>query len=157
MWVFLVFGYFAIALVGHWILCNRVSSGSIFSKFLWVGGLVGLVLSAHTVFRYGIEEETFAIILVYAFLAEFYIFFFSMISGSISVSLLLALEGGSSTRNNLGKVYAGSDMVLRRLKKLYETGLLMKEGAAYIVTAKGQRILELFCWLRVVFRQKEDE
>ena len=95
--------------------------------------------------------EAAAAVLLYALACELYIFLFSMVSSSISVSLLLALQGHREAAADLQALYPKAGMVSRRLEKLASSGLLVKIDGCYEIDDKGRRLIAVFRQMRKFF------
>jgi hypothetical protein len=143
--------YFLAAIALHAALCRLVRRGGAFAKFLLAGSAGGLALSFHAFSRRQVDVETAAGILVYALACEFYIFLFSMVSSSISVSLLLILGAHRPVLADVETLYSSHGMVTRRLEKLVASGLLSQGDAGYRVTEKGWRLIRILGRLRIFF------
>jgi hypothetical protein len=148
MWILQTVAFFLLAIGVHVILCRLVRPEAALENFLFVGTLAGAALAVRV---YGSGVETVASLLVYAFACEFYIFLFSMVSSSISVSLLLTLRPGRVTDDQLPVLYSSSGMISRRLEKLVAAGLLSQNDGKHLITDKGQRLIGTFYRLRSFF------
>ena len=135
--------YLVAALVFHVCLCHLVRRGGAFSKFLLAGGTGGLALALHAFLRSKVDAEVAAGLLVYALACEFYIFLFSMVSSSISVSLLFILGTNHVTPRDLETFYSSRGMIVRRVEKLVTSGLLSQNETRYTITKKGRRLVHL--------------
>jgi hypothetical protein len=124
------------------------------ARFLLVGGTVGCVMVACLMTTYGLSVEFWAGMLVYAFACELYIFLGTLVDSSVSVSLLLSLRHGSSSRAELDRRSSGRAMVASRLEKLCENGLLERAGDRYTVTRRARWLLALFRALRFFFHRR---
>jgi len=120
-------------------------------KFLLAGGAVGAGLLAHV----GAQEfdaiEALASVLLFALACELYMFLFSVVSGSITVSILLALDRCCAPANDLEALYPSHGMVSRRLEKLVSSGLLAEQDTGYLITSEGRRLIATFGRLRRFF------
>jgi hypothetical protein len=124
------------------------------TRFMLVGGMVGCVMVACLTRTYGLSVEFWAGMLVYAFACELYIFLGTLVDGSVSVSLLLALRRGSSSRAELDRLSSGRAMVASRLEKLCASGLLGRAADSYSVTRRAHWLLLLFRALRFFFHRR---
>jgi hypothetical protein len=143
--------YWVAALGFHVILCHLVRRGGAFAKFLLAGGTGGLALALHAFLRSKVDAEVAAGLLVYALACEFYIFLFSMVSSSISVSLLLILGTNQVTSTDLETLYSSHGMIVRRMEKLVTSGLLSQNERGYTITEKGQRLVRVLDRLGTFF------
>ena len=147
-----VFMYFAVAVAGHAVLCRTRFVGNIVTKFLAVGGLLGVALIGHNVFVQGLGVETWPAVLAYGFGCELYIFLFTLVGSSVSASLLLTLGTGTLPQTEIDKLYSNTYMVERRIDNLLAAGLLGVTRSGYLVTAKGQSLLAVFRTLHRFFK-----
>ena len=151
MWILIMVLYVVLALCGHFLLCHFLLRGGIFSKFVISFLFVGIMLVVHFLMLFGLDGRFLGVIFIYGFLSELYIFLFSMISSSISVSLLLMLENKNCTSRDINETYSSEGMVLRRLDKMCYAGLLIKVDSFYAVTSKGKILLKIYYCLRKHF------
>ena len=147
--------YLIAALGFHVLLCHLVHRGGAFAKFLLAGGAGGLAFALHAFLRSKADAEVAAGLLVYALACEFYIFLFSMVSSSISVSLLLILGTNQVTPQvtptDLETLYSSHGMIVRRMAKLVTSGLLSQSERGYTITEKGRRLVQLLGRLGTFF------
>ena len=78
-----------------------------------------------------------------------------MVSGSISVSLLLTLRNGPVKVEGLRALYSSKGMISRRLEKLTGAGLLEHSHGGYTITGKGRRLVAAFHRLLMFFNHGE--
>jgi hypothetical protein len=151
MWIVqsLIFLFSAIGL--HAVICRLPMHRAPLRNFLIVGALGGAALAVRLHAEFGSDVETAASLLMYAFTCELYIFLFSMVSSSISVSLLLTLRLGGVANDHLAVQYSSSGMISRRVDKLVAAGLLSQIDDRHILTDKGRRLIRTFSRLRVFF------
>ena len=142
------------AVAGQFLAAHvRIGRGFV-ARFLLLGGSVGCVMVACLARTYGLSVEFWAGVLVYAFACELYIFLGTLVDSSVSVSLLLALRRGSSSRAELDRQSSDPAMVTSRLEKLCEHGLLGRAGDGYTVTRRARRLLLVFRVLRSFFHRR---
>jgi len=151
MWVLQPIVFLVLVIGFHAVLCRLVPRVGALGNFLLVGTLAGAALTVRAHAEYGRGVEALASILIYAFACEFYIFLFSMVSSSISVSLLLTFRPGNIVGDQLPLLYSSSGMISRRLEKLVAAGLLSQNGGIYVTTDKGRRLIRTFYRLRGFF------
>ncbi len=151
MWLVTAYGYFAFALVLHSVLVRVFHRRGAFFNFLIAGSLSGAVLLAQLATR-SFDHAAVATLLLYALGCELYIFLFSMVSTSVSVSILLSLGAHSITEPELQRVYSSRDMVAHRLERLVTGGFLAPSpDGGYRITSSGQRFIARFRYLRAFF------
>ena len=125
------------------------------SRFVASGAPIGLGLMVYLLWRGYLPIEVIAALLCYALACELYIFVFTMISSSVSVSLLLRLRDGKADWHQLDAQYSDSAMVGARLTKLLANGLIRQTPQGYAVTPRGQALTATFDRLRRFFRLTE--
>jgi hypothetical protein len=101
---------------------------------------------------HGFALRLWADVLAYGFLFELYIFFFTLVSTSVSVSLLLKLEKGGLSEEAIESLYSSRGMVAVRFEKLVRAGFLKREAGRYGLSAKARVVLLGFRALRFFFR-----
>jgi len=154
--VWLVSAVFALmgAVIGQVVVARLHFGGGFVARFLLVGGAAGLVMAGSLVRAYGWGVEFWAGVFVYAFACELYVFLVTLVDSSISVSLLLLLRRGSSSRAEIERRSSSRVMVTSRLEKLCVNGLLRRAGSSYALTRRGLRLVVLFRALRVFFHRR---
>jgi hypothetical protein len=152
MWAALALGYLLAAIALFAALSRLRLPGNLLLKFLCVGSLGGLGLAAHGLVAFGPGTKTLAALLLYACACELYVFLFTMVSSSVSASLLIALRQGSLTEAQIADGYSDQYMVDNRIAKLIRAGLLARDDAGFLLTAKGRLVVSRFAALRRFFR-----
>jgi hypothetical protein len=120
-------------------------------RFLLVGAPLGLALVAFALTRFGFTHEAFAAILLYAMLCELYMFCFTLVISSVSVTMMILLRQGPVENSKLLAVYEPDEMVQLRVGRLIKTGLLRQDGKHLLVTEKGAKLHRIFFQLRRFF------
>jgi hypothetical protein len=153
MWLVLVGVAFVVAILGHAGLSRwtRLRLNMV-GRFVVVGAPVGLGLLLILVWQGRLGIELLAGLLAYALICELYIFVFTMISSSVSVSLLLKLRQGRADRRQLDTEYSDAAMVDGRLTKLQANGLIAAVPDGYAVTPRGDGLVASFERLQRFFR-----
>src|SRR5262245_15872226 len=101
MWIGAPAAALALAVAAHAALCRaRLAMNSV-ARFLVAGTVVGLALCVLMLAKFGFSVETAAGIAAYAAACELYIFLFTLVGGSISVSLLIRLLNGPMSANDI--------------------------------------------------------
>jgi hypothetical protein len=154
MWALAAIVAFAIAVVVHAALGRLPNVKlNVVSRFLAPGVPVGLALLIVLLARATPPIELVAALLCYALACELYIFTYTMVSSSVTVSLLLRLRHGPADWHQLDADYSDATMVDGRLTKLVANGLIVStppEG--YLPTARGEALVTSFDRLRRFFR-----
>src|SRR5262245_54257590 len=138
MWIAGVFLGLVVAVVGHAALCRTSLPLNVVTRFLIVGGVVGICLVWWLIGRYGAAApETWAAALVYAFCCELYIFLFTFAMSSITANLLGRLSQSGMTDADIEQLYDSRHMVTTRLDRLVAVGLIQESSTGLCLTARG--------------------
>ena len=153
MWIVLAAVAIAAAIGGHAML-SRVAGLALnmVTRFVVAGVPIGIALMLGLVWRGNSGLQVLAGLLFYALACEIYIFVFTMISSSVSVSLLLRLRGGPANWAQLDSAYNDAAMVDGRMAKLVANDLVTSTQSGYVVTSRGEALVTNFVRLRRFFR-----
>jgi hypothetical protein len=151
MWILLPLGCFGLAVFLHGIAMRLPLRIDPVRRFLMVGVPIGAALVAFSLATLGLTIHAFAAILLYAFLCELYMFFFTLVISSVSVTMLIMLRRGAVEVSALTSTYDPRGMVKLRLDRLIKNGLIGREGDRLIVTSKGMWLHRVFGALRRFF------
>jgi hypothetical protein len=121
-------------------------------RFLLVGMLVGGGLLTFSALTFGCSIQALAQVALYAFLCELYIFCFTLVLSSVSVTMLILLRGGPVSVSALTTKYDPQGMVDLRLERLVQQGLIVERGGHFAVTPVGMRLHRAFAALQRFFR-----
>jgi hypothetical protein len=134
----------AAAVALHAVLSRLQPRGNRVAQFLACGacGAVLLVLKLNSAPELGRLAST-ACFATYAFLCELYLFVFTMVTSSVSVSLLF---GGSAE-----SLAPAGDMVVKRVERMVGAGLVEREQGSLRLTGRGRLLARVFGSLRRVF------
>lgn len=143
---------FIMAILLHGFICHVIKIGTTVTKFLFVGCAIGIFIIWYNFKVYGFNLEFFAVVLTYGFLCELYIFLFTFIASSISVSILTRLNAGENDFNVLSNNYSGKVMVANRIRRLEELSMLFTQDNALQISKKGECLVINFNRLRNFFR-----
>jgi hypothetical protein len=153
MWLFFVLCCFVGCLILFSLICRLPVPGNTVFKFVGAGATSGLALVLLVVAKYGLSIEFIAAISLYSVLCELYIFLFTFVGSSVSISLLLALwKQKRMSDMEIQRLYVSDSPVAERLQKLESVGLLKKTESGHILTKKGLRFVRTFRALRLFFR-----
>lgn len=152
MWLIASIISIALALFLHAAICRLPRPGNTVVRFFIVGSVVGCALILILALSYGFSPQLMAGTLVYAFLCEFYIFFFTLTISSVSANLLLNLSYGGMTQQQIDRKYDSSLMVTQRIDRMIATGLIKETGQGISLTARGRRLIGFLECLRQFFR-----
>jgi len=152
MWLMLTLSCFVIALFAHAVLCRMSLRIDFVAKSLLVGVPAGMALGIALVADCGIDIRTVSGLVLYAFLFELYIFFFTLVSTSVSVSLLIKLHDGSLDAGEIASLYSSNTMVEGRFEKMLGVKLITCSEGGYSVTRKARCLLTVYRTIRYFFR-----
>ena len=152
MWFFRCLAMFGLAVILHAGLCRSLFRQNILTKFICAGILPGLLLIAWEGAVDQASLSRWAAALLYAFLCELYIFIFASIQTSVSLSLLMVLDGKQMTTEDIDHRFSGARMVRMRLEGLVREGFLAEEaGGRYVVTNRGKKFARVFRFFQDFF------
>jgi len=154
-WLLHIVLAFGVAVLAHALFVRLAPNSNRLFSFLAIGTLVGLRALAYIARHFSIvSAETLAAALVYAFLCELYIFFFSSSLTSISMNILIRLLSKPIPTKELEQDYSGEAMVRIRIERLLSTNMLQIVNPESIptLTARGQGFLDSIGKLRKFFR-----
>jgi hypothetical protein len=126
----------AIAVALHGVISRLRPRGNRVIQFLACGACAGvaLIVKLNAAPELGRLAAT-ASLATYAFLCELYIFVFTLVTSSVSVSLLF---GGSAE-----SLAPPADMVVKRVERMVGAGLVAREGACLRLTDKGRGLVRV--------------
>ena len=150
MWFALSAICFSVAVVTHAAVARwRPEGGRVF-QFVVSGALGASLLWA----LYRIADvpsiERLVGLIAYGFNCELYIFLFTLVASSVSVSILVARAAGRES----GVTLQPNEMVERRLAMLVSRGFLRRDGEMYELAEKGRTIVAWHGRLRRFFRHE---
>ena len=157
MWLALTVACFLLAVAGHGALCRTRIRLDFVAKSLVVGLPLGVLLIVSQLATYGVRIQTAAAVLLYAFLFELYIFGFTFVSSSVSVSLLLNLGRRTLSSSEIEGSYSSQSMVAGRFERLLAAGLLTRNGDRYHLTPKAKLLVACFRAVRFFFHPHKHE
>jgi hypothetical protein len=145
-----------IAAAGHAIFCRAPLPLNVVTRFLLIGGLVGVCLVWWLVYRYGVAApQAWAGAAVYAFCCELYVFLFTFAMSSVTANLLARLSRHDMTDKEIEQLYDSRHMVATRLDRLVAVGLVDEGPAGLGLSAEGVRMVRTFRRLRGLFRHPQ--
>ena len=151
MWFFLSVGAFVAAVIVHLIIVRAPLPFSNVIRYLMAGGLVGAALEVTLLVLYGVSGEAFAGAMIFAFLSELYIFFFTLVVSSVSVTLMLHLRDGDIDEAEVSRIYDSRGMVTFRLAQRIRNGFATEQDGQYRLTQAGRTMVFWFVFLRSLF------
>lgn len=137
----------AVALHG---LTGRIF-GSAMIRFLALAGPIGIFFLVHVGRETGLSPELFAAMFTYGFLCELYLFLFTLCMASVSVNLIMFIDGGERDVSLLAERYDSTDMVQLRIDRLQATDLLRRDGDKFSLTPRAHFLVGMYRRLRVLF------
>ncbi len=152
LWASVLIGSFIVTILAHSLLCYVINTGTALIKFLAVGFLIGGLMLFKLYGMYNISIQMVSAGLAYALLCELYIFMFTFVASSISVSILLRLNNSQVNLELLAANYTGKSMVANRIKRLQEVDLLELHGSILLTTLRGNKLLQKFNRLQTFFK-----
>ena len=153
MWLIYLLVALAVALLAHAVLSRAAPGVNTVVGFLSVGSVAGIGLLGVLASHYGATSmQTVSALALYAFLCELYIFLFTLAMSSISANLLVRLDRGGLTEQEIDRLYDSSKMVDERIGRLLATTLLKEEPSVLTPTPEGIRLLRILDRLRLFFR-----
>lgn len=150
MWLGLSLGAFLLAVGCHLVVARLPLPISIVIRYLVAGGGVGALLALVLLARYGVSSEVVAGLALFAFLSELYIFLFTLVISSVTVSMLLRLRQGPLAETVLTEEASSSAMVASRLEQLERNGFIRTENGRYVPLASARQLTAAFVALRTV-------
>ena len=151
MWLLWPLASFGFAVVLHGLAMRLPLRIDGVRRFLLVGIPTGGVLAVYSIAALGFTSGAFASILLYAFLSELYVFSFTLVLSSVSVTMLMMLRRGALAPTALTRTYDPRRMVTLRLGWLIKQGLVARNGERLGVTARGMRLHTAFGVLQHFF------
>jgi hypothetical protein len=152
MWLLISLLALLCAVLAHAALTRAARMpGNMVVKFVVPAGAIGLALAATLVSQYGHNLPLLAGLLIYAFGCELYIFLFTLVSSSVTVSVLLRLGADRLTRSQIDALYDERQMVAGRITRLVRNGWLVETASGYVLTRRGLTVLHAFARLRRFF------
>jgi hypothetical protein len=151
MWFVLALGAFAVAVVFHLVTVRLPLPLSNVVRYVVVGGLVGGLLVLTLLVLYGFSGEAFAGAMMFAFLSELYIFFFTLVISSVSVTLMLHLRERDIDEAEVSRIYDSRGMVTFRLEQMIRNGFATEQNGQYALTPAGRTMVFWFVLLRRIF------
>jgi hypothetical protein len=127
------------------VFSNRVA------KYVLAGGVCGVALLVCVVLAEYSFLNALAAILLYAFASELYIFLFTLIASSVSISIIRGLRVGAMSARDVELLYSSERMVQVRLERLLAIGLINRDVRGVHLTARGRRVITIFGALRRFF------
>lgn len=128
----------------HGIAARTRPTGNRVQQFLLSGMGAGAALIGYIALSPGISwPERLASVAAYAFACELYIFMFTFVTSSVSVSLLFGKQDTSAT--------PPATMVAERLNTMVASGLLDRQADSFRLNPRSRRIVALYRSLRRFF------
>jgi hypothetical protein len=158
MWVVAALAAFVLAVAAHALLSRLPGLPlNMVSRFLAPGLPIALALLLALLGLGQAPIEILAGLLCYALACELYIFTYTMVSSSVSVSLLLRVRRGPAAWDRLDADYSDATMVDGRLAKLTANGLIASTADGFVPTPRGEALVTNFDRLRRFFRHPRPE
>lgn len=142
---------FILAVLLHGLVMRAPMRMDSVKRFLMVGTPLGLALVIFALSRFGFTLDGFAAILLYALLCELYMFCFTLVISSVSVTMMIMLRQGPVASAELVSTYDPHEMVQLRVDRLLKTGFVERDHSQLKVTPKGMKLHGSFAALRRFF------
>jgi hypothetical protein len=144
------------AVIGHAGFCRAPVPLNVVTRFLVIGGLVGICLVWWLLNRYGATApQTWAGVVVYAFCCELYIFLFTFAMSSVTANLVANLSRRDMSDADIEQLYDSRHMVATRLDRLVVVGLVDERPSGLRLTTEGARMVRTFHRLGGFFRHPQ--
>ena len=157
MWLLLSMAAFAASVLVHALVLRLFERAGAVTAFVVIGSAIGALLFGYCGLKYEFAPTTITAVLTYAFVCELYIFLFTFVGNSVSFSLLARLEGCPLKPAEIAGFYRTETMVERRFEQLELANLIVREQAGWHLTTRGKRIVQVFAFLRSVFRRPHSD
>ena len=154
MWIALPLTCFGLLVILHGVWMRIPLRIDSVRRFLLLGIPVGGALVIYSIATFGPTVPAFSAILLYAFLCELYLFFFTLAVSSVSATMLIILRKGPMQASTLERTHDSRGMVKLRLDRLIKNGFIEHKDNRLTVTAKGMRLHQTFSALRRFFRHE---
>jgi hypothetical protein len=151
MWLYISFISFILAIFLHGLSIKLQMRIDSVRRFLCIGTVIGMNLFLISFLLFSLSSKFFASLAIYAFLCEIYIFIFTLVISSVSVSILIILENNSVQLTEIERLYQSGDMVKLRIQRLINVGYLVREGDNLFLSKRGERLVGKFSLLRKFF------
>lgn len=149
MWLEFSLIAFAAAVLLHAILSRLQSRGNRVFQFVGCASCGAILLLFEILAAPTLDNlARFAAIAIFGFVCELYVFVFTLVTSSVSVSLLF---GGSAATDA-----PAGDMVVKRVQRMLETGLVEKEAGFLTMTRKGKVLVRIFALVRGILHFKAE-
>ncbi len=152
MWLLIILCAFLSTVLFHSLLCRLNGQFGAVFNFVIVGSVVGILLIVWQIYQYCFWSlHTIGAALIYGFLCELYLFLCAMVLTSISANIIVRLSDAGMNRKQIDHLYNSKQMVLNRLDRLIDVGLLNQDEDNLLLTVKGERLSKIFRLLRAFF------
>jgi len=151
MWILLPLVCFGLAVFLHGMAMRLPLRFDVVRRFLLVGIPMSGAVVVFSIATLGLTIHAFAAIFLYAFLCELYMFCFTLVISSVSVTMLIMLRRGVVEALVLTSTYDPRGMVTLRLDRLIKHGFIERKGERLVVTSRGMRLHQAFGALQRFF------
>lgn len=152
MWFALTLSGIVFVVVLHGIFARLGGSLTIVLSFLCVSAPIAIIILFIAYWMFGISDESAAAILVYLAFCETYIFLFTLVANSVSISILMRLKSNPTTADKLMESYSTQAMVERRIDQLRAANFLTESAGQVRLLPRGEILAQVFVIARNLFR-----
>jgi hypothetical protein len=149
-------GSWLVSIAVHAVVTRFLGRVHRLTGYLVGAALVGACLTAWLLYRVGPTLDLLAILIVYVFLVEFYLFLITL-TNSVAMRILLLLKGGPMPEDTILDSYPARSIFDKRLEEMERHGLLRQDGGCYSLCASGHRLARLFTLLQQVTGRAADD
>ena len=150
-WVVWPLACFCVAVLAHGGIARLALSLDGVRRFVVVGIAIGVAMMIGLPRDAWMSVECVAAIGIYAALCELYIFSFTLVVSSISVSTLMDLRAGPASEAELLAAHDPRQMVRERIDGLIAVGWIVRDGRLLRISDRGRRVHRRFSRLRRLF------
>lgn len=152
LWILAPLASFGAAVFLHGLTMRAPMRVDSVRRFLLVGFPLGAGLALLSIATLGLTSDALAQIVLYACLCELYIFCFTLVLSSVSVTMLIMLRRGPIPTAALQAKYDPREMVKLRLERLIAQGFIVRDRERLAVSTAGMRLNRAFGALQRFFR-----
>ena len=149
-WLAYVLGAACLAIICQSLLLRLRMIKNSLAAILMTGSILGGWLMAVLFHSYSAIVAVSGTVL-YGFLCELYIFFYTFTLSSVAANLLARLRERPMTRAEIDQLYNAEAMVQNRIRRLCEARMVEETKGRLSATPKGQRLAAKFDSVRRFF------
>lgn len=139
-WLTLSLGCFSAVVLLHSLGSWRLFFNNAIVGYFVIAAVTGVGLIAWMAIAELPTDDALAALLTYGFIAELYMFMFTLSLGSVSAKILQLLRRSTLSQEEIEASYAPKQMVNVRLERLVFAGLIYRQANGFRLTNKGRRL-----------------